>query len=331
MRKMSIQYLDNPGAMDFGQISTLLTEYGAGRSELDRTGAEKAFANSAYALCATDGEKVVAVGRALSDRRAWTLITDVTVLPEYRDRGIGSELLEQITDRFKGHELFTWTAPDQIPFFESHGFKRSKNSFTYAGEDGKALDPELLKRGFFLPAGYRFESEFYPNPGRFPTGRKNRVGADFHPVFSETTDGVDFSRLNEILGLAFGGRERDEQVTRETFGNSPFVEFVHDGGKLVGGARAESDGVIQGFVLNVAVDPAYQGLRLGWETVKRLADQMKGQNIFLNTHPGGVGFYNRQGFRRNRTALVYPAHPDMPEEAARGFVLPVGYRFPDEL
>ena len=46
MRKMSIQYLDNPGAMDFGQISTLLTEYGAGRSELDRTGAEKAFANT---------------------------------------------------------------------------------------------------------------------------------------------------------------------------------------------------------------------------------------------------------------------------------------------
>lgn len=331
MRKMSIQYLDKPGEMDFGQIAALLSEYGAGRKGLDRAGAETAFANSTYAVCATDGGRVAAVGRALSDRRAWTLITDVTVLPEYRSRGIGSELLERITARFKGHELFTWTSPEQISFFESHEFKRSKNSFTYAGPEEEALDPDLLKQGFFFPEGFRFESEFYPHPGHFPSGRKNTAGEDFRPVFSETAEGLDFSRLNEVLSLAFGGRERDEQVTQETFENSRYVEFVHDGDKLIGCARAESDGIIQGFVLNVAVDPAYQGLHLGWETVKRLADQMKGQNIFLNTHPGGVGFYNRRGFRRNRTALVYPAHPDMPEEAARGFVLPAGYRFPDEL
>ena len=58
---------------------------------------------------------------------------------------------------------------------------------------------------------------------------------------------------------------------------------------------------------------------------------MKGQNIFLNTHPGGVGFYNREGFLRNKTAMLYPAHPDMPEEVAKGFVLPRGYRFADEM
>ena len=69
---------------------------------------------------------------------------------------------------------------------------------------------------------------------------------------------------------------------------------------------------------------------VGWEVIDRLAAQMKGQNIFLNTHPGGVGFYNRKGFRRNKTALLYPAHPDMPEEAAKGFVLPKGFRFADE-
>ena len=147
MRKMSIQYLDKPGEMDFGQIAALLSEYGAGRKGLDRAGAETAFANSTYAVCATDGGRVAAVGRALSDRRAWTLITDVTVLPEYRSRGIGSELLERITARFKGHELFTWTSPEQISFFESHEFKRSKNSFTYAGPEEEALDPDLSTRG----------------------------------------------------------------------------------------------------------------------------------------------------------------------------------------
>ena len=109
-----------------------------------------------------------------------------------------------------------------------------------------------------------------------------------------------------------------------------YLEFAYDCGTLVGCARAESDGVSQGFILNVAVDPAFQGLGLGWEIVRRLADQMKGQNIFLNTHPGGVGFYNRKGFRRNKTALLFPSRPDPAQEFLKGFVLPEGYRFPDE-
>ena len=142
---------------------------------------------------------------------------------------------------------------------------------------------------------------------------------------------MDFARLNTVLSQAFGGKERDAGITRETFENSPFVSFAFDGDKLVGCARAESDGVAQGLILNVAVDPDYQGLHIGQEVVDRLAAQMKGQNLFLNTHPGGVGFYNRRGYRRNKTAMLCPAHPDMPAEAARGFILPKGYRFADEM
>ena len=142
--------------------------------------------------------------------------------------------------------------------------------------------------------------------------------------------GIDYARLNELLSLAFGGRPRDGKITRRTFENSPYTEYAYDGGKLIGCARAESDGVSQGLILNVAVDPEYQGLHIGMETVARLAAQMKGQNLFLNTHPGGVGFYSREGFRRNRTALLLPAHPDMPPETAAGFILPKGYRFDGE-
>ena len=149
--------------------------------------------------------------------------------------------------------------------------------------------------------------------------------------FTETLEGVDFARLNTVLSQAFGGKERDAGITRETFENSPLVSFAFDGDKLVGCARAESDGVAQGLILNVAVDPEYQGLHIGQEVVDRLAARMKGQNLFLNTHPGGVGFYNRRGYRRNKTAMLCPAHPDMPAETARGFILPKGYRFADEM
>ena len=328
---MGIVFAEN-GEIDFGQAARVLSRSLEIREEWDEGKTREAFLNSSYAVSAREGNRTVAVGRAISDNYAWTLITDVAVLPEYREQGIGGELLKRIKARFHGHELFTYTYVGHIPFFEAHGFKRSKNSFTYAGEKDEAIDPRLLAKGFFLPAGYRFESEFASAAGNFPTGRKSSLNRDSVKLsFTEQRERLDYTRLNELLSLAFGGRERDLAVTRATFENSRYVEFALDGNKLIGCARAESDGFSQGFILNVAVDPAYQGLHIGREITTRLSAQMKGQNIFLNTHPGGVGFYNREGFLRNKTAMLYPAHPDMPEEVAKGFVLPRGYRFADEM
>lgn len=317
--------------VDFGQVSKILSVSIGVRDDWDEKKTKEAFRNSSYAVYALDGDKVVGTVRALSDNKAWTLIVDVAVLPEYRKQGIGGRLIEQIKEHFRGHELFTYTYGQAISFFEAHGFKRSRNSFTYAGETGEAIDGRLLAKGFFLPVGYRFEREFEAPAGNFPKGKKSGRNRDSLILsFSETVDGIDYERLNELLTQAFGGRERDAAVTREAFENSPYVEFAFDDGKLIGCARAESDRVSQGLILNVAIDPGYQGLHIGQEVVDRIAAQMKGQNLFLNTHPGGVGFYNRQGFRRNKTAMLLPAHPDMPPETAAGFVLPKGYRFADE-
>ena len=317
--------------VDFGQVSKILSVSIGVRDDWDEKKTKEAFRNSSYAVYALDGDKVVGTVRALSDNKAWTLIVDAAVLPEYRKQGIGGRLIEQIKEHFRGHELFTYTYGQAISFFEAHGFKRSRNSFTYAGETGEAIDGRLLAKGFFLPVGYRFEREFEAPAGNFPKGKKSGRNRDSLILsFSETVDGIDYERLNELLTQAFGGRERDAAVTREAFENSPYVEFAFDDGKLIGCARAESDRVSQGLILNVAIDPGYQGLHIGQEVVDRIAAQMKGQNLFLNTHPGGVGFYNRQGFRRNKTAMLLPAHADMPPETAAGFVLPKGYRFADE-
>lgn len=328
---MSIRYTDDWN-VDFGQVSKVLSASIGIRDDWDEKKTREAFRNSSYAVYALDGDKIVGTVRALSDNKAWTLIVDAAVLLDYRKQGIGGRLIEQIKEHFRDHELFTYTYGQSIPFFESHGFKRSRNSFTYAGETGEAIDGRLLEKGFFLPVGYRFEREFDAPAGNFPKGKKSGLNRNSLRLgFSETTDRIDYDRLNELLTQAFGGRERDAVVTREAFENSPYVEFAFDGCKLIGCARAESDGISQGLILNVAIDPGYQGLHIGQEVVDRLAVQMEGQNLFLNTHPGGVGFYNRKGFRRNKTAMLYPAHPDMPAEVAAGFVLPKGYRFADEM
>lgn len=277
------------------------------------------------------GERVVGTARAVSDGLEWTYLSGPSVLPEHRRQGVGTDLVRRALARFQGHEIFTCTSRETIPFFENLGFKRSKNSFTYAGSKGEYLIPCAPLQEYYLPLGYRYESEFYPFAGNFPVGKKNRLSRDIVQVtYSRELDGVDMEELNRLLIRAFGGEDRAPEVTAAAFKDSRYLSFAHDGERLIGCARAVSDGVSQALILNVAVDPDYQGLHLGQKILEQLCEPMKGQNIFLNTHPGGVGFYNQPPFRRNKTALLYQAHPDMPEEVARGFVLPKGYKFEDE-
>ena len=234
---MSIVYTDDRN-VDYSQAAQVLARSIPVREGWDAGKTETAFRNSTYAVFALDGSRIAGTGRALSDGKAWTLITDVAVLPEYRGQGIGSGLLERIKERFAGHELFTYTYGAGIPFFEAHGFSRSRNSFTYAGKDDGAIDERLLDDGFFLPVGYRFEREFEPPAGSFPVGRKSSLDRDSVCLrFTETLEGVDFARLNTVLSQAFGGKERDAGITRETFEDSPFVSFAFDGDKLVGCAK----------------------------------------------------------------------------------------------
>lgn len=329
---MEITYINSNDNIDFSQVRNLLAKEIPARNNWNEEKVKSAFLNSSFVVYAFDGEVIVGAARVLSDDYEWTLLSDLAVLDEYHNKGIGKSLLENVLNRYKGHEIFAYAYIDVLDFYEKSGFKRSKNAFSYSGLNGEALDNSIPEDEFYLPLGYKYETEFYDFAGDFPKGLKSSyVRSDLEIKYTDCIDGISFGQINVLLEKAFGGHERDINVTKGAFLNSQHYEFAFDGEKLIGCARAISDGVQQGFILNVAVDPDYQGLHLGWNVVSKLSEQMKGQNIFLNTHPGGVGFYNRKGFRRNKTALMFQAHPDMPQEIAVGFVLPKGYKFADEI
>lgn len=327
---MSITYKEKES--DYEKVLKIIQEAIPERSTYDVQKTRDAYENSSYTIFAYDGDELVASARVLDDGFEWTLISEIAVLKDYQNKGIGKEIVNKIIDKYKGHEIFTYTYPGVVPFFEKYGFNRSKNAFTYSGAEDEYIESSLIEKGFFLPVGYKYENEFYPVIGNFPAGVKSKKDKNsVRLTFSNKLENVNLERLNEVLTLAFSSHERDIELTKGAFANSQYYSFAFDGDLLVGCARAVSDKTTQGFILNVAIDPAYQGLSLGWSVVSKLSEQMKGQNIYLNTHPAGVGFYNRKGFRRNKTALLYPAHPDMPSEIKKEFVLPAGYKFADEI
>jgi len=114
------------------------------------------------------------------------------------------------------------------------------------------------------------------------------------------------ARLFERVGWQHRTRDPDRlaQMTR----GSMYAVSAHHGEKLVGYARAISDGAFNAYVSTVAVHPDHQRRGIGRELLRRLLAGRDGIQFVLHAAPEVHPFYLRCGFspapdmlRRNRT------------------------------
>jgi len=278
------------------------------------------FKNSTYYLFAYDDDKLIGGLRVLSDNREWTIIYDLKVDNNYKNFNIYQSLVIKIIEKY-GHHIFAYGNNDDIDIYEKLLFKRSKTAFI--------VDNKNKYNDSFLPNGFKYENEFRINKLPFPIGLKTDIHRNSNIEYRNIKDS-NYDRINEILSSAFR-RNVDVNITKYTFSNSDKYAFAYDDGLLVGVARALTDEIENAIILNVAVDPNYQGLHIGLNLIDTLKNQLEGQRIFLNTHPGGVGFYNRDGFKRCKLAFQYVGNMNVSEEIDSAFNLPFGFRFIDEL
>jgi ribosomal protein S18 acetylase RimI-like enzyme len=79
-----------------------------------------------FLLARESGGRIVGMGRVISDGASDGYIQDVVVLPEFRGRGIGREIIRRLTDRCVAAGL-TWIGlvaePDTQKFYEALGFQ----------------------------------------------------------------------------------------------------------------------------------------------------------------------------------------------------------------
>ena len=85
--------------------------------------------------------------------------------------------------------------------------------------------------------------------------------------------------------------------------NSHLCCFAWVDGQLVGAARAMSDGVFYATVLDVAVEPGFQGAGIGRKMMKELLRRLPVQKVYLTTVQGKEGFYEKLGFPQQTNAM----------------------------
>ncbi len=86
---------------------------------------KKVLENTSYWITAYENERIVGIGRLLSDGALYALVCDVIGAPEGQNRGIGSSILTKLINKCTELNLkrvWLFAAPDKAGFYEKHGF-----------------------------------------------------------------------------------------------------------------------------------------------------------------------------------------------------------------
>ncbi len=89
---------------------------------------QQAYRDSLCVLGAYDSDQLVGVIRAVGDGQTIVFVQDIIVLPEYQRKGIGTELLKTLMDKYKDvyqMELLTDNTEKTNAFYRSVGFTAS--------------------------------------------------------------------------------------------------------------------------------------------------------------------------------------------------------------
>jgi GNAT superfamily N-acetyltransferase len=115
---------------------------------------------------------------------------------------------------------------------------------------------------------------------------------------------ADPAAVNHLYETVPWGDGRDYAGIGASLAAGPAVGAWH-GDRLVGFARALSDGNYRAYIEDVMVDPEYRGKKIGEQMVAALLEQLKDIDIIsLFCEPERVAFYSRNGFSPSKTQVM---------------------------
>jgi predicted GNAT family acetyltransferase len=114
--------------------------------------------------------------------------------------------------------------------------------------------------------------------------------------------GIDWARLKETLYQDQFDNGRTPEQLRESFANSYAVCFALLDGRIIGKARALSDGVCNAYIVDVWTLSTYRHRGIASAMVKNLLDRLSGQHVYLFT-VDAQDFYRKLGFEKQATGM----------------------------
>lgn len=133
-----------------------------------------------------------------------------------------------------------------------------------------------------------------------------------HIKFCDQKTKVDLYHLQELFRIAaFWAADRCLEDLSIAITNSEPVISAWDRDKMIGFARATSDGIYRATIWDVVIHPDYQGAGLGRKLVQTVLSHPKMsrvERVYLMTSYQQK-FYERIGFEENKTTTMVLHNP----------------------
>ncbi|SCW33747.1 Predicted N-acetyltransferase YhbS [Paenibacillus tianmuensis] len=111
---------------DFAQLLSLYESLGWNSLNLSVDELKKMCNQSWYAIYAFDDQKLVGMGRIISDGVITGIICGLCVLPSYQSKGIGKEMVNRMIDHCERNRVIPQLMCTESleSYYESFGFKK---------------------------------------------------------------------------------------------------------------------------------------------------------------------------------------------------------------
>lgn len=128
-----------------------------------------------------------------------------------------------------------------------------------------------------------------------------------HIQFCVSKSQIDLDQLQALFKLgAFWAKERSSEDLSIAIANSEPVISVWDRERLIGFARATSDGIYRATIWDVVIHPDYRGAGLGRKLVETVLSHPRMNRVervyLMTTHQ--QRFYERIGFECNSSTTM---------------------------
>ena len=133
---MNLKYIEKtPTPNEFNYLTEAV-----GWGKRENSIVEEALKNTIYSLCVYDGTSLIGYGRIIGDKTIFLYIHDIMVIPEYQNKGIGTEIMKNLLNKI--NELkkvnscirtYLGASKGKESFYEKFGFISRPNEDLGAG------------------------------------------------------------------------------------------------------------------------------------------------------------------------------------------------------